>query len=96
MEITLKTVFKIIRSRWDIENSIFNNLKNECGLEHCFVYGGKAVEAVLYFKFIALNIVQLFLLRRLKKHIKTQGEMVRLLYKGLRPKGSSWRDTILV
>ncbi len=26
------------------------------GLEHCFVHGGKAVEAVLYLIFIASNI----------------------------------------
>jgi len=35
MDMALKTLFKIIRARWDIENSIFNNLKSECGLEHC-------------------------------------------------------------
>ena len=40
MDMTLKTLFKIIRARWDIENSIFNNLKTECGLEHCFVMEG--------------------------------------------------------
>ena len=79
----LKTLFKIIRARWDIENSIFNNLKSECGLEHCFVHGGNAVEAVLYLIFIASNIMQLVLIRRLKKHFTTQREMVRLLLKGL-------------
>ena len=47
MDMALKTLFKIIRARWDIENSIFNNLKSECGFEHCFVHGAKAVEAVL-------------------------------------------------
>jgi hypothetical protein len=83
MEMNLKTLFKIIRARWNIENPIFNNLKNECGLEHCFVHGGKAVEAVLCLIFIASNIMQLFLLRRLKRHIKSQREMVRLLLKGL-------------
>jgi len=83
MNMALKTLFKIIRARWDIENSIFNNLKSECGLEHCFVHGGKAVEAVLYLIFIASNIMQLFLVRRLKKHFTTQREMVRLLLKGL-------------
>jgi hypothetical protein len=31
MDMVLKTMFKIIRTRWDIENSIFNNLKRECG-----------------------------------------------------------------
>ncbi|TGE30952.1 spermidine/putrescine ABC transporter substrate-binding protein [Desulfosporosinus sp. Sb-LF] len=64
MDMALKTLFKIIRARWDIEN--FNNLKTECGLEHCFVHGGNAVEAVLYLIFIASNIMQLFLVRRLR------------------------------
>ncbi|WP_200903125.1 hypothetical protein [Desulfosporosinus acididurans] len=62
--------------------SIFNNLK-ECGLEHCFVHGGKAVEAVLHLIFIASNIMQLFLVRRLRNYFTTQREMVRLLLKGL-------------
>ena len=79
----LKTLFKIIRSRWDIENSTFNNLKKESGLEHCFVHGGNAVEAVLYLLFIASNIMQLFLFRRLMKNFSTQREIVRLLLKGL-------------
>jgi len=83
MNMELKTLFKIIRARWDIENSIFNNLKKECGLKHCFVHGGKAVEAVLYLTFIASNIMQLFLFRRLRKHFSTQREIVRLLLKGL-------------
>ena len=83
MNMTLKTLFKIIRARWDIENSIFNNLKKECGLEHCFVHGGNAVEAVIYLIFIASNIMQLFLFRRLRKHFSTQREIVRLLLKGL-------------
>ncbi len=83
MDMAFKTLFRIIRARWDIENSIFNNLKRECGLEHCFVHGGNAVEAVLYLIFIASNIMQLFLVRRLRNHFTTQREMVRLLLKGL-------------
>ena len=83
MDMALKTLFKIIRARWDIENSIFNNLKRECGLEHCFVHGGNAVEAVLSLIFIASNIMQLFLIRRLRNHFATQREVVRLLLKGL-------------
>jgi len=83
MDMTLKTLFKIIRARWDIENSIFNNLKRECGLEHSFVHGGNAVEAVLYLIFIASNIMQLFLVKRLRNHFTTQREIVRLLLKGL-------------
>ena len=57
MNMQLKTLFKIIRARWNIENSIFNNSKIECGLEHCFVQGDKAVEAMLYLIFTASNIM---------------------------------------
>ena len=83
MDMSLKTLFKIIRARWNIENCTFNNLKTECGLKHCYVHGGNAVEAILYLIFIANNIMQLFLVRRLKGRYKTQREMVRLLLKGL-------------
>src|SRR5471030_1138733 len=83
MNMKLKTLFKIMIARWDIENSIFNNLKKECSLGHCFVHGVKAVEAVLYLIFIASNIMQLFLFRRLRKNFLTQREIVRLLLKGL-------------
>lgn len=83
LNLPLMTLFKIIRGRWDIENSIFNNLKSECGLEHCYVHGGHAVEAVLYLIFIAANIMQLFIFRRLKISGRTQKEIVRLLLKGL-------------
>jgi hypothetical protein len=83
MEMDIRILFKIIRSRQDIENSIFHNLKTECGLEHCFVHGGNAIEAVLCLIFIASNLFQLFYHRRIKRSIKTQVELVRLMIKGL-------------
>ena len=79
----LDTIFRIIRGRQDIENSIFNYLKKECGLEHCYVHGGDAIEAVLCLKFIAANLVRLFYYRRIRKSVVTQVELVRLLIKGL-------------
>ncbi len=83
MKMGLRTLYKIIRARQDIENSIFHNLKTECGLEHCFVHGGNAIEAVLCLMFIASNFVQLFYHKRIKKSVKTQVELIRLLIKGL-------------
>ncbi len=83
IDMSLKTLYKIIKARWDIENSIFNNLKTECGLEHCYVHGGNAVDAVICLILIASNIMQLFLYRRLKRRDTTQREIVRLLLKGL-------------
>ena len=83
MTISIKTIYKIMKARWDIENSVFNNLKNNANLNHCFVHGGNAVEAVLYLIFIANNLFQLFKLRRLKNRVSNQIELVRLLLKGL-------------
>ena len=83
MDMSLKTLFKMIRTRWNLEDCTFDNLKTECGLEHCYVHGGNAVEAILYLIFIANNIMQLFLIRRLRKRYKNQREIVRLLLKGL-------------
>ena len=82
MDMSLKTLFKMIKARSDVEN-VFNNLKNECNLKHCYVHGGNAVEAILYLIFIANNLMQLFLIRRLKRRYETQREIVRLLIKGL-------------
>ena len=78
-----RTLLKMIKGRWGIENSVFNNLKTECGLEHCYVHGGNAVEAILCLIFIAANIMQMFLQRRLRNNYPTQKEMVRILLKGL-------------
>lgn len=83
MEMDLRILFKIIRARQDIENSIFHNLKTECGLEHCFVHGGNAIEAVLCLMFIASNFLQLFYNRRIKRSVQTQVELIRQLNKGL-------------
>ena len=83
LEISLKTLYKIIKARWDIENSIFNNLKTEANMDHCFVHGGNSVEAVLSLMFISSNLFQLFKHLRIKNHIHIQKELVRLLLKGL-------------
>ena len=83
MDMNLKTVYKIMKARWNIENRVFNNLKNHANLNHSFVHGGNATEAILYLMFIASNLFQLFKTRRLKNHVPIQIELVRLLRRGL-------------
>jgi len=39
METSLKTLYKMIKARWNIENSIFNNMKSEYHLDNSFVHG---------------------------------------------------------
>ena len=83
LDMSLKTLYKIIKARGNIENRIFNNLKTEAALDHCFVHGGNGVEAILYLIFISSNLFQLFKLKRIKNTITLQKELVRLLLKGL-------------
>ena len=83
MILSVKTIYRIMKARWNLENRVFNNLKNNAHLNHCFVHGGNAVEAVLYLMFIASNLLNLFKERRLKNHVSNQTELVRLLLKGL-------------
>jgi len=60
LDMPLKTLHKIIKARWHIENRVFNNLKNEAALGHCFVHGGNGVEVILHLIFITSNLFQLF------------------------------------
>ena len=83
LDMNVKTLYRIMKARWNIENQVFNNLKNHANMDHCFVHGGNAVEAILYLMFIASNLFQLFKTRRLKNHVPIQIELVRLLHRGL-------------
>lgn len=81
--IALQTIYKIIHARWDIENSIFNNLKTYCELEHCYIHEMNAATAIIYLMSIAFNLMQVFMARRLKRSKLTQKEVVRLVDKEL-------------
>ena len=83
LDIPLKTLYRIIKARWNIENRVFNNLKTEAALGHCFIHGGNSVEAILYLIFIASNLFQLFKQRRIRNTVTIQKELIRLLLKGL-------------
>lgn len=83
MDLSLAVLLKMIRARWNIENSIFNNLKTNCFLDHCFVHGENAVEVLLYLQFMASNFMQLFMHRRIHQSMKTQKQLVKLLLEGL-------------
>jgi len=83
MNLEPNTIYKIIKANKDIENSIFHKLKTECGLSHCYVHGGNAIEVVLCLIFLALNYLELFYCRRIRKSINTRIELIRQLYKGL-------------
>ncbi len=64
---TPQSVWKIIRKRWYIENTCFNQLKTYCFMEHCFRHDETAIEAILGIMFMAFNIIQSYLFRRTRR-----------------------------
>lgn len=60
---SVETLWKIMHSRWDIENNAFHQLKTEWHLDHCFLHSPTGVETVLMFIIIAFNLMQLYFFR---------------------------------
>ena len=82
--IPLKTLYTMIHKRWDIENSIFNKMKTYAGMEHCYIHHPNAMQAILYFMIMSVNLTSLFISRRLssKEILRiTQKELIRLMEK---------------
>jgi len=68
--ISTETLWKIIHSRWDIENNGFHQLKGEWHLDHCFLHSPTGVEAVLLFMVVAFNLMQTFFFRCIRNFRK--------------------------
>ncbi|MGH4117894.1 transposase [Clostridium sp.] len=71
-----KTILKIVHLRWNIENSCFHQLKSYCNLEHCYKHDPVTIESILNIMFMAYNLMQAFLFKRLKnfKHQFSKGK----------------------
>lgn len=61
-----KTIWKIIHKRWNVENTCFHQLKTYCSLEHCFRHDENSINVILTIMFMAFNIMQSFLFKRLR------------------------------
>jgi len=56
---------------------------SEWGLIYCYAHGRNAIEIVLCLILTALNYVQLFCNRRIKRSVNTQVELITQLHKVL-------------
>ncbi|QQK78844.1 transposase [Salicibibacter cibi] len=61
-----KHVWEMIHERWDVENNGFRELKTKWNIHHCFMHHPRAIEAILMFMMIAINLFHLFIFRRVK------------------------------
>jgi len=66
-KVSLPTALKIIRSRWHIENTAFNQWIKYWNLNHVFRHTANALMAVLLLWSLAFNLLQMFVYRRLKR-----------------------------
>lgn len=66
-QISRRTALKIIRARWHIENTAFNQWIQHWNLNHVFRHTANALMAVLLLWTLAFNVLQLFVYRRLKR-----------------------------
>lgn len=61
-----ETVWLIMHRRWDIENSLFNDLKQNWGLRHCYTQDPNGIRVYMALMSIARNLTLLFAYRRLR------------------------------
>ena len=82
-----KDFWEIGRSRWQIENNIFNTLSQHWSLNHCYKHDPVAIVNFTLMLFIAFTLVQCFYKRNLKpqmrKMINNLIAMANQLYAGL-------------
>jgi hypothetical protein len=64
-QISRSTALRIIRARWHIENTAFNQWTQYWNLAHVFRHGQNALSAVLLLWALAFNLLQFFVYRRL-------------------------------
>lgn len=55
------TINKIIHARWDIENEGFNELKNHCHMNHCYICEENAIQVILEMMIISYNLWELYI-----------------------------------
>ncbi len=67
-----RTALLIIRARWHIENTAFNQWVQYWNLSHVFRHTSNALMAILLLWMLAFNLLQLFIYRRLKRDRRPQ------------------------
>jgi len=72
-KLTARQLLKVIRARWHIENTGFNQWTQHWPFEHVFVNDWRGMEAVFGFLFSAFNLLQLFIYRQVKGYARLKG-----------------------
>jgi len=87
-----ESLYRMAKSRWEIENQGFNDAKNRHGMEHLCHHHDNSIVAVWLFIALALTIERLYRLRYLHRGLhpcRSAAELVQLLWLSLGRRPSS-------
>lgn len=70
LRLTAKDLWKLGHSRWQIENNIFNTLRQHWSLNHCYKHDPVAIVNFTLMLFIAFTLAQCFYKRNLKPQVR--------------------------
>lgn len=73
-KLTSRQLLRVVRARWHIENTGFNQWTQHWPFEHVFVTNWAGMEALFGFLFSAFNILQLYVYRQLKSYARLKGK----------------------
>ena len=85
-QVSARTLFRLIKSRWEIENQGFNEAKNRHGLEHIRHHHPNALLLVWLITLLAMTIERLYRLRYLHRgnqRLRTAAELCLQLWLSL-------------
>jgi len=85
-QVSSRTLFRLAKARWEIENQGFNDAKNRYGLEHLCHHEAHSLLITCLLVALALTIERLYRLRYLHRgshHPRQAVELVRLLWLSL-------------
>ena len=94
--VSSRTLFRMAKSRWEIENQGFNDAKNRYGFEHICHHERHSLLAVWLLKCLALTIERLYRVRYLHRGthpVRTAIDLFRLLQLSLAPSAPTRTDS---
>lgn len=69
-EATAQTLWRMMHSRWDIENNVFHQLKTYYHANHCYEH--EATETIFLLELLAFNLREMYFYQRLHHFRKTK------------------------
>lgn len=72
--LSARQVVRVVRARWHIENTGFNQWTRYWKFEHVFITEAAGIEAIFAIFFLVFNLLQLFVYRQLKTYGRLRGK----------------------